>query len=152
MTFDPDQFMNETYEEANDTKYVPVPEGEYPAIIEKVELKQVEGKDGKSFYPLEVTWNIQDQGVQDLLGQEVVRIRQSLYIDFNAAGTAMDFGKGKNIQLGKLREALGLNTAGQRFSLKSLEGQSAKVWVKQTPKKDDPETIYANVTKVAPLN
>lgn len=151
MTFDPDAFMTESYEAATDTRYVPVPEGEYPAVIEKVDLKQ-STKDNKTFYPFEVTWNIQDQGVQQLLGQEKVLVRQTIFLDFNEQGNALDFGTGKNVALGKLREALGMNDPSQRFSLKSLEGQAAKVFIKQTPKKDDPETIYSNVSKVVSLN
>ena len=31
--FNPEQFLDQVYEEANDTKTIPVPEGEYLALV-----------------------------------------------------------------------------------------------------------------------
>jgi hypothetical protein len=42
--FDPNEFLADTVTGANDTKYTPVPVGEYPAIIKSVNARQMNSR------------------------------------------------------------------------------------------------------------
>ena len=147
MSFDPNTFLNTTYEEANDTKITPCPVGEYLAVASKVDAKTWASLDGsKSGVKLEILWEIDDANVKQLLGRDKVTSLQSLWLDLNEAGTGLDLGKGKNVGLGRLREALDLNTPGQAFAFSMIEGRLAKVMVSH---RVDGEDIYDEVKKVA---
>lgn len=147
MSFDPNTFLNTTYEEANDTKITPCPVGEYLAVASKVDAKTWASLDGsKSGVKLEILWEIDDANVKQLLGRDKVTSRQNIWLDLNEAGTGLDLGKGKNVGLGRLREALDLNTPGQAFAFSMIEGRLAKVMVSH---RVDGEDIYDEVKKVA---
>ncbi len=146
MSFDPTTFLNTTVEEANDTKVTPCPAGEYVAVATKVDAKPWASKDGSSSgVRLEVTWEIDDDNVKSLLGRDKVTSRQSIMLDLTETG-ALDLGKGKNVGLGRLREALDLNTAGSAFAFSMIEGRLAKVSVTHRINGED---IYDEVKKVA---
>ena len=57
-------------------------------------------------------------------------------------------GKGKNVALGRLREALGQNTPGKPWSFGMLVGQVAKVAVKH--RITDAGDTFAEVKRVLP--
>ena len=146
MSFDPTTFLNTTTEEANDTKVTPCPAGEYLAVAEKVDAKPWSAKDGSSSgVRLEVTWEIDDANVKQLLGRDKVTSRQSVMLDLNEAG-GLDYNKGKNIGLGRLREALDLNTPGDPFAFSMIQGRMAKVNISHRIVGED---IYDEVKKVA---
>lgn len=147
MSFDPATFMNTTYDEANDTKVTPCPVGEYTAVATKVETKTWASRDGSSSgVKLEILWEIDDANVKQLVGRDKVTSRQNIMLDLNEAGTGLDLGKGKNVGLGRLREALGLNTPGESFSFAMIEGRIAKVSVSHRINGED---IYDEIKKVA---
>ena len=139
--FDPDAFANVTIEEANSTEYVPIPEGDYIATVDKYEPKVT--PNGKPV--LEVFWKLDAPENEDV--HEKV-IRQGIWLDVNGQGS-LEMGKGKNVQLGRLREAVGQNTPGQAWSPAMLEGAVAKVSVKQTMAKDGSGAVYSNISGVA---
>lgn len=151
-TFDPNTFLDMTTEESNSTVMIPVPAGEFTAVIEKVEARPwTSRKDpSKSGMTLDVTWNIDDAGVKELLGRDKVTVRQGIMLDLSDAG-GLDMGKGKNVGLGRLREAVDLNQAGQPFGFKMLPGKFAKVVVAHRPDDNKPDVIYAEVNAVAKL-
>jgi hypothetical protein len=94
MSFDPNTFLNTTFEEVNDTKSVPVPAGEYLAISDKVEIKPWASKDGSSSgIKLEIVWDIQDDNVKALLGRDSVKCTQQQMLDLTDTG-ALDMGNG----------------------------------------------------------
>jgi hypothetical protein len=129
MSFDPDLFLNSTFTGANDTKVIPVPVGEFQGIIEKVVPRQWQSKDGTSTgIALDVFWLVEDAGVKAELGRDTVTVKQGIMLDTTPQG-GLDMSKGKNIGLGRLREAVGLNDPSQPFSFHSLPGQSAKISV-----------------------
>jgi len=80
------------------------------------------------------------------LGREP-KVRQSLMLDVRADG-ALEFGKGKNVGLGRVREALGQNSTGRPWSFPMLGGQLAKVKVKHRLDTATGRT-YVEVTDVA---
>ena len=146
MSFDPATFLNTEVSEALDTKVVPCPVGEYLALADKIDVKTWSTKDGsKSGVKLEILWDIQDENVKALLGRDKVIVQHTVMLDTTEAGT-LDLGKGKNIGLGRLREALDLNVAGQAFSFPMITGRLATVIVSH---RVDGEDIYAEIRKVA---
>lgn len=130
MSFDPAAFLNQTFDEANSTESVPVPEGEFLAISEGTKVDTWQTRDGsKSGLKCLVTWSIQDDNVKQLLERKEVKVRQEFILDTTETGN-LDFGKGKNVTLGRLREALDLNTPGQPFAFGMIDGRMGKVLVK----------------------
>lgn len=149
--FNPEQFMTTNYSDANSTKVIPVPEGEYPAQIKKVDFRQFDKDDNTTSTLCEVTWEPQDLSgtIKAATGREVTSVRQSLWLDLTPQGN-LDFGEGKNIGLGRLREAVGQNRPGQPWNFSSLIGGSGRVLVSH---RTDSKTgdVYAEVKKVAAL-
>ena len=147
--FDPNSFLEANYTEANDTKLVPVPEGTYNAIPEKVGIRtgviKKGDRAGEAFVTLDITWEIDDEALRQHLDRSKVTINQGVMLDIAADGKSLDFSKGKNITLGKVREALGLNTPGQPFSCQMIPGKPAKIQVKH---RLDGEDIYSDVKAV----
>lgn len=147
--FDPAQFLDAQITDANDTKLIPIPVGEYTAVADKVDVRTWQGKKdpSKSGVTLEVTWAIDDQSVKELLGRDTITVRQGVMLDLTDGGS-LDMGKGRNTQLGRLREAVKLNTPGQPFAFSMIPGRLAKIKVDH---RIDGENIYAEVKGAAAL-
>ena len=149
MSFDPSTFLNAEYNETNDTKVTPCPVGEYPAIAEKVDVQTWQKKDGSaSGLKLNILWDVQDENVRALLGRDKIIVPQQIMLDLNESGTGLDMGKGKNVSLGRLREALDLNKPGEPFSFGMLQGRMATVIVSHRPG-ENPEDVFHEIKKVA---
>ena len=148
MAFDAQSFIDSTINESNDTKIVPVPAGEYMGIIDKINARQWQSKDGtQTGITLDVTWIVEDAAVKELLGRETVTVRQGVMLDINANG-GLDTNTGKNVGLGRLREAVGKNTPGEPFSFTMLPGLAGKINVHHRIVGED---TYAEVKGVARL-
>lgn len=146
--FDPNAFLNATVTEANSTESVPVPEGEYLAIADKVTIVPWSKKDGSdSGLKLQIIWDIQDENVKELLERSKVTVKQDQMLDLTDTGQ-LALGKGQNIGLGRLRTAVDLNTPGEAFAFSMLQGRLAKVLVKHRTG-EQPEQIFAEVRGVA---
>jgi hypothetical protein len=144
--FDPQAFLDSSVTEANDTKVIPVPIGEYLGVIDKLVPRQWTSKDGTSSgLALDITWIVEDEEVKAFLGRETVNVKQGLMLDVLPSGQ-LDMSKGKNIGLGRLREAVGLNQPGQSFSFQQLPGQMAKISIKHRLVDED---TFAEVKAVA---
>lgn len=145
--FDPKQFLEVTVTEANDTKLILVPVGEYLAVASSVDCRQWTAKadPSKTGLTLDVIWEIDDAGVKQLLGRDKVTIKQGIMLDLTEEG-GLDMGKGRNVGLGKLREAVDLNTPGVPFGFTQIPGRVAKIWVEH---RVGGENIYAEVKAVA---
>ena len=150
--FDPNTFLEMTTQESNSTVQTPVPVGEYVAFVEKVEARQWTKKDDPSVagMAIDITWNIDDANVKALLERDKVTVKQGIMLDMTESG-GLDMGKGKNVQLGRLREALGLNQPGQPFGFRMMEGRPARIAVGHRPDPKNAEMIYAEVKAVAKL-
>ena len=148
MSFDPQSFLDATVTSSNSTKIIPVPVGEYMGIIEKVEPRQWQSKDGtKTGISLDVTWIVEDNNVREFLGRENVTCRQGVMLDVTPEGR-LDTSEGKNVGLGRLREAVNKNEPGQAFSFNMLPGLSAKISVSHRIAGED---TFAEVKGVARL-
>ena len=142
-TFDADQFSQMETQGSNDTKYVPIPEADYPAVVDKIAFRETD----KGSVVLDVTWKIDSQQAAEATGIKEPQARQSIFIDRTESG-GLDMGKGKNVKLGQLREALGLNQAGQPFSFNMLVGRPGIVKIKHRKVDDDTFTDVKSVAKV----
>lgn len=148
MTFDPATFLNATVEGQLDTKVTPCPVGEYLAISDKVDVKTWSSKDGSSSgLKIVVLWDIQDENVKALLGRDKIVVPQDIMLDLTETGE-LDMGKGKNVGLGRLREALDMNKPGEPFSIGNMQGRMATVIVSHRPGQT-PEDVYHEVKRVA---
>lgn len=146
--FNPEQFLDQVYEEANDTKTIPVPEGEYLALVDDVKARTWTSRDKMSSgISLDVVFDVQDENAKAATGREKVVVRYSFSLDLDAAGR-IDFGRGKNTKLGKLREVLDMNTPGVPFSFLNMKGRMAKVFVTQRPSEDG-QDIYNDIKSVS---
>ncbi len=145
--FSPDQFLDMPIEGSNDTKIVPVPVGEYTAVAEDVKVRQWQAKDdpSKSGLALDIVWSIDDAGLRELFGREKITCKQGIMLDLTDSGS-IDMGKGRNIGLGRLREALSLNEPGQPFSFTMILGRLAKVSIKHRVHEED---VFAEVKSIA---
>ena len=145
-TFNPDTFLNTETAEANSTSYIPVPEGEFQASIKAIKPRVL--TDGRAV--LDVTWIVDDEVARQETGMAEPSVRQTLWLDTTESG-GLDFGKGKNVGLGRLREALGQNAPGKPWAPGMLVGGVAKVKVSHSIDKRDNVTINADVKAVLPL-
>ena len=145
--FSPEQFLDMQITESNDTKVIPIPVGEYMGVVKEVKVRPWQSKadPSKAGIALDIIWSLDDAGVRALLGRDEINAKQGVMLDMTEAG-GLDVGKGRNISLGRLREAVGLNTPGQPFSFGMLTGRMAKVKVEH---RADGDTIYAEVKAVA---
>jgi hypothetical protein len=144
--FNPEAFMNTSFSDANATKYELPPEGEYRAAISAV-TPRVTGT-GKAL--LNVKWNVDDEEVRQATGMAEPSVYQTIWLDVTESG-GLDFGKGKNVQLGKLRETLGQNQPGKPWAPGMLIGGAALVRVKHSIDKRDNTTLTAEVSAVTKL-
>jgi len=129
--FDPDQFLDATFNDASVTQAPPPPEGEQVATVRSVKAKMV-GAENRPI--LEVMWDVVDHKGSGA--------RQTIWLEDGPSGPDL----ARTADIGRLREAVGLNRAGEAFSLRMLEGRSAKVLVKNEMGKDG--NIYAKVLRV----
>lgn len=139
-TFNPDSFLNTVVKEANSTETVLVPATEHSAFIKDVKPRQ-QGE----WAVLDIHWQVIDEEVEKLVGRTPI-VKQSIFLDLTDAGS-LDFGKGKNVPLGRLREAVGQNQNGKAWSPGQLVGAVAVVKVSHSADKNS--VMRANVTAVA---
>lgn len=144
----PEEFMQQTSEAALDTTLIPCPPGEWNAQIDKVEPKTFEYKSGERVgeqgMRLSIAWAILDDEPKRVCDRDKVSVIDSILLDLTPEGN-LDFSKGKNIGLGRLREALGQNVSGRPWSPAMLAGQIAKVEVKAEVYNDQPQAKIAAV-------
>ena len=129
--FDPDTFLDGTLPGSNSTKKELPPPGVYPAHISKIEVRngtvKKEGANfGKTWVALNITWTIENHAVNSQLDQPKVNVFDSVMLDLDDSGQ-VSMGKGKNTRLGRLREAIGMNTGPARF--RAFEGRPAQIKV-----------------------
>lgn len=144
--FDPDSFMNSQITDANSTQYTPVPEGEFQAAIASVTPRTT--GTGKAL--LSIGWKVDDEEARNATGMAEPTVYQTIWLDISGSG-GLDTSKGKNVGLGKLRDALGQNREGQPWSPGMLVGQVALIRVGHSIDKRDNVTVQAEVKAVAAL-
>jgi len=134
--FNPELFLNTQTDASNSTEYVLVPVGEYVGIIEPISADSFKSFDikrgenaGKKAYRLDLGIMLNDESGQlkELLGRPA-KVTAGIMLDIKSDGS-LEFGKGRNVQLGRLREAVGQNASGRPWSFGNLAGQPVKIKV-----------------------
>lgn len=140
--FDPEIFLQGTIEDEFETEFTPVEPGDYQAAIVKVGSNSGNGTNGP-WAVFNVTWGLNIPGSDD----DGRQVRQSIFLDLTDDGR-LATGKNKNVQLGKLLDALGLK--GQPWSPQQLEGRPATVNVENRVGEGKYEgQTFSEVKKVA---
>jgi hypothetical protein len=149
--FDPDSFLNQAEAGANSTSFEPIPDGEYVAMIGSDEKAVTPRQTNSGRLILDVTWEIDDMNLKTQLQRDKLTVRQSIFIDTTPQGT-IDRGKGKNVQLGRVRDALGQNDPMKPWSPISLRGAGpAKIRVTQRSSEDGSQ-VYNDVKAVTKIS
>ncbi len=144
MSFDAQALLNATTAEANSTKLLPAPVGDYVGQVSKVDVKSgVSKSTGEIWCRLELYLESEDPKLEQI-GMKKKNFRADALLELTPMGT-IDTGQGKNVALGRMREAAGLNQPGQPFSLGMFQGQVFKFTVEHQPDQNDPEKIYERV-------
>lgn len=140
--FDPDEFLNTSVEGVLDTRLIPVPEGEFLATVSALGSRVV----GENSLPvLDVTWKIEDnEEVSAITGRPTSTVRQTIWLDISETG-GLDMSKGKNVGLGRVRDAVNQNGPGP-WSAVQLEGAMAIIRISH---RIHNEETYADVKGVA---
>lgn len=143
------QLLAASFTEPNATKREIIPAKDYLAVIKAVDLEVFPGvKDPtKSYLKLNLQYSIDDPALRAALAREEVVKFDNFLIDMTDAGT-IDFGKGKNVKLGRLREACSQNTPGQPWGFPMLKGQVVRIKIGTEVYKGDVVDTVDAVTKV----
>lgn len=145
--FDASSFLETVFQEPSATEYLNCPVGEYPAIVDKLDARKW-AKDGKSGIFMDVMWSIEDEGAKLACKRDKVIVKQGIGFDLTPDGL-IDMEKAKaNVPLGKLRDALGLNTG--NFNPSMLMGRMAKVRITHSTyvDKSGAQALQANIAAV----
>lgn len=142
--FDAQALLNAATEEVNSTRVLPAPVGDYIGQVTKVDVKSGIGKNsGEPWVRLELVLEAEDPKLESI-GMTKKRFNGGFMLDITPSGS-LDMSEGKNIQLGRAREACGLNREGQAFSLGMFQGQTFKFTVEHEPDSRDPTVIWERV-------
>lgn len=119
MSFDAQSFLDATTTDSSATSLEPIPEGEYPAVISALDIRSGESEKGP-WAMLDIKVEVQDPSVEAKLERKPVS-KMSVFLDKD------DPSQKKNVTLGRIREALNLNSPGQPFSPNMMIGRQCKV-------------------------
>lgn len=149
MAFDANALLNAVTTAATSTEYTLLPPGEeFTGLIKEVKL-ETGIKEGREWAKANILVEASGQKVRDALnnGRDKVTIRHGLFLDITESG-GLATGPGVNVQLGKLREAVGQNKAGDPWKFQDLVGQNVIFTVKH--RKVD-EEVFQDIAKILPL-
>jgi hypothetical protein len=144
-TFNPDTFLAQEIKGANETKFTPIPKGEWKAYIDELGMDEYENQP-----ILIVGMIIPDEQLKKQLGMEQPKIADRIFLDYENG--ALAFGMNKNVKLGRLREATGLNDPKKPFNFNMLRGQTVMIMVDHTegkPGTANAGETFARVTRYA---
>lgn len=165
--FDKEAYLNQEFNQENAIKYLNPPSGEYEAMCDGVDIQEMERRDNADNQQpymtiLNVTHRLIGERAEEAKqkndwpeGKPFIA-RQSIFLDLEGSdgrlstGGVLAFGPGRNVPLGRLREAVGLNRPGEPFSFKRMIG-AGPYRVKIEPDRKDPEN-FVRVTRTAPMS
>ena len=138
--FDPQALINTTFEGGFSTVRVPIPENEYQAVIaEEPKAAVWNFKTGEpGGLKLQIQWEILDEELARKMERKKVVLRDEIMLDVTETGM-LDKGKGKNVQLGRLLEALGLNKPGVAWTFQQMVGRPVLIAIKHDVQQRDGE-------------
>lgn len=147
-SFNAESFLSTRNTGSMDTKYPTCPAGWYIMQVDNLQARRQQKSDGSGeFTVMDILWLVLDEKVQKELESERVLVKQSIFLDVTEEDQ-LDYGKGKNVKLGKVREVLGQNDPNKDWFPNLLIGAIAKGHVEHSPNPKDPKSPYANVTEI----
>lgn len=154
--FDAKQFMNSTVSAPMATEREQVPEGQYRFMVDAGEgaIEFRSGTIGKGERAGEpwVSASIRclclDENIKAQLGRDKVLVYKSIFLDLDAQG-GLDTGKGKNVELGQLREAVNQNGSGP-WNFSMLEG--AGPFIGEVKHRMNDDKAYPEIRAVARIS
>lgn len=157
--FDKDAFLTQSMTSAMDTKFTPIPVGEYTKMcyINDVKLETVKSQDGVGDDPqLHIEVVFRDDNLKKQLAMtEDPSITDRLFLDFDKEAwlngkLVLLTGPNKNIKLGMYRDAVGQNDPKKPWAPMMLKGMGPmSVKVSHRFNKKTNEGPYGNIDKVA---
>lgn len=162
--FDPDTFMQQTVDAPMETEFRLCPAGEFSAMIgdftsEAFEVIDFEYKKGTragqpgSMTKFNLPFIINDDKAKQELNRDQVVVTKQMILDVDPITKQLDFGVNKNIELGRVRDAVGQNNPGP-WSVSQLRGAGplmVKVEHIEYARKDGTKGKRAEVTRVVKL-
>lgn len=156
--FDPTNMLDVEVDQPMDTKVVQPPEGRYNWQIVDFEVKKFDAKEAgaKDSYRIEFKCEADasqlaptGEKVSDLIGRDKFTARYSGWLDLTETGS-WDMGKGKNVAVGALREALGMNVPGQPFKVRFMKGQVFNGELYYRSNKENPDQKFGEIRTPLP--
>lgn len=156
--FDATAFASTPVEGAHDTTYIVVPEGDdYTGSISRVDFRNGTNKNGDMWVRAEISFLINDEDgeIREITGRDQNVVRKGIFLDVKDGpngSPVLDMAKGKNVALGKIREAAGQNWSNRPWDFSMLVGTGPyRFSVKHrvvTNEETEEETVYAEVGQV----
>lgn len=161
--FDAEAFMNQTIDKPLETEFKICPAGEYEAMIgdftsdaiESVDFEYKRGaKAGQPGTMVKFTcpFVINSEAVRKELNRDTVIVNKQIILDFDEDG-GLDWGTNKNVDLGRIRQAVGQNTEGP-WSVGKLRGAGpvmVKVTHREYQTREGRKGTNAEVERVVPI-
>ena len=146
-TFDANSFLDQQIEGKTSTERILVEPGEYPAFVSDV--KSATGFSEKNNEPwarLDVIFEIEDENQKARTGKSRILMTYGVMLELDDnEPDGLAKGRGKNVKLGKLREALGKNDG--NCSPREFMHLRAKVQVKHEIWQNEPQERLVGVRK-----
>lgn len=147
-TFDPSHILDLSTSEES-VRRPPLPAGEVlQGEISDISVRINQGKKDPSQSYTSVDVKIKFSTAYIAGQPENVTVKDGFLLDLTDAGQ-LDMSAGKNGRLGRYREALGMNTPGQPFSIRQMQGRQIKATIKHRPDPNDPSILYEEVAAIA---
>lgn len=147
--FDPKSFAQMTFVDANSTEFVPIPAGEHLFTITKSEITSWQKKDDPTQGGLKsvLTMETEDEAVTAVTGRPKSVLKHEMMLDLTPEG-GLDMGKGMNVNLGRAREACGLNKPGAPFGFDMFVGHQVKAQVGHEIYQERPQARCKGIASV----
>jgi hypothetical protein len=160
MDFDPDTFLQQSVDGPLATDFTLVPIGEYMASIDDFDRDAIEtiefeykkgaraGQPGK-MYKFNCPIVINDDKVKAELGREKVVVTKQIILDIDEDTGKLATGVNRNVDLGRIRDAVGQNDSAPIASLRGAGPFIARVTHVDFTRKDGSKGKRAEVDRVA---
>lgn len=147
--FDKDTFLSQQVSGGMSTEFPVISEHDADAYVKEVGFNSGTiskgDRAGEPWAMLVLHWVVESEQAKADTNRDEPIVRQSVFLDLHEG--MIDNREGKNIQLGRIRAAMGQNGDGP-WNPMMLEGGAAHISITQRPDDNDPSKIYNDVGAV----